>query len=588
MLVVHAITLSYHGQITPLSSRPILSNLTSMSFVALVRWPGEWLGSDSVAMNLVQLSIVAAVGLVLGAIRVRGIRLGISGVLFSALLFGQAGLTIDPAVLGFLRDFSLVLFMYAIGLEIGPAFLSSLRAEGLRLNVLTAVVITCGAGLTVLICRMLPLGAPPGVFVGAFTSTAALATAQETLRATAGPAGPSAAARAALAYSITYPFGIVGPMLVIQLLRTIFRVSVDQERNALALADRQRHSPIESVDLEITGPDHIGRRLSEIPLLRDNTVLLSRMLRNNVISIPTGQTQLQLGDVYRAVGPRTQLDQLVSELGQPSAADLSHKGGDIDRTEIIVTRTHVLHRPLRDLDLVHRTGYTIATVNRAGVNLVPNGSLRLAFADHVVVVGPKAGLKVIEAELGNSPEILDQPRLIPIFLGIVLGVLVGTFPLIIPGIHSTVRVGLAGGPLIIAIILAQLGSVGSIVWYMAPASNRLIRDFGLAIFLACVGLQAGQGFIQRAATPSGAAMLICGALVTVLPIFVIACIARKVLRINFITLTGWIAGTMGSSTTLLFASDLTQSESPSLAYAAVTPVATLLPILLAQFLVMMR
>jgi putative transport protein len=560
-----------------------------MNYVAFVNWPGEWLASDSVATSLVLLSIVATVGLILGSISVRGIRLGISGVLFSALLFGQGGLTITPSVLQFLRDFSLVLFMYAIGLEIGPTFLSSLRTEGLRLNVLAVFVITLGAGMTVLVCRTLPLGAPPGVFVGAFTSTAGLATAQETLRAAAaGQPGATAAAQAALAYSITYPFGIVGPMLVIQLLRTIFRVSVDHERYELQMVDRNHHSPIESIDIDVTESEYIGRPLNDVPLLHENSIVLSRMLRNGVISVPTSETRLDLGDVYRAVGTRQQLNQLVSKLGHPSAADLSHKGGDIDRTEIIVTQTHVLHRPLRNLDLVHRTGYTIAAVSRAGVDLVPNGSLRLAFADHVVVVGPKAGLKMIQAELGDSPEILDRPRLIPIFLGIVLGVLVGTFPLVVPGIHSTVRLGLAGGPLIIAIVLAQLGSVGSIVWYMPPASNRLIRDFGLAIFLACVGLQAGQGFFQRAATANGVAMLLCGAVITVLPVFVIACIARKFWGINFITLTGWIAGTMGNSTTLLFASDLTHSESPALAYAAVTPLATLLPILLAQFLVMTR
>jgi putative transport protein len=278
------------------------------------------------------------------------------------------------------------------------------------------------------------------------------------------------------------------------------------------------------------------------------------------------------------------LDELVAALGRISKTDVGQISTDIERAELIVTQPHVLRRTLRDLDLIHRTGFTIAAVSRAGVELVPNGSLRLAFADHVVVVGPRKCRKVIEAELGNAPETLDQPRLVPIFLGIVLGVMVGSIPLAIPGIHSTVRLGLAGGPLIVAIVLAQLGSVGSVIWYMPPASNRMLRDFGLAIFLACVGLQAGAGFIQRAATANGVAMLVCGAVITILPVLVIGCIARMYLRENFITLAGWVAGTMGNSTTLLFANELTQSEAPSLAYAAVTPLATLVPILLAQFL----
>jgi putative transport protein len=373
-------------------------------------------------------------------------------------------------------------------------------------------------------------------------------------------------------------------MLVIELLRMLFGISVDHEHEALATAEKQRNSSVAWIDLEVTESQHVGSRLRDLPLLHDRKVIFSRLHRGDITSLPSGGTQLAVGDVYRAVGPQEKLDELVAALGRISKTDVGQISTDIERAELIVTQPHVLRRTLRDLDLIHRTGFTIAAVSRAGVELVPNGSLRLAFADHVVVVGPRKCRKVIEAELGNAPETLDQPRLVPIFLGIVLGVMVGSIPLAIPGIHSTVRLGLAGGPLIVAIVLAQLGSVGSVIWYMPPASNRMLRDFGLAIFLACVGLQAGAGFIQRAATANGVAMLVCGAVITILPVLVIGCIARMYLRENFITLAGWVAGTMGNSTTLLFANELTQSEAPSLAYAAVTPLATLVPILLAQFL----
>jgi putative transport protein len=557
-----------------------------MNDLAFLSWPGTWLGENSVASGLVLLSLVATVGLALGSIRVRGIHLGISGVLFSALFCGQMGLSIDARVLGFLRDFSLVIFMYAIGLEIGPAFLSSLRTEGLRLNLLAVIVLVLGAGGTVLLCRSLPRGASPGVFVGAFTSTAGLASAQETLRGISpSDSGKIASAQAALAYSITYPLGIVGPMLVIQLLQSIFGISIEQERDALAAARERRNSPPETLDMRVTSFAHAGSQLRDIPLLQSHAVLLTRLLRDNVVSVPSGDTELRLGDVVQAVGPPGQLEQLVSLIGERAGTELSHAGGDIDRVQLIVTRTHVLHRPLHELNLVHRTGYTITSVTRAGVALIPSGSLRLIFADHIVAVGPRMNLKLIETELGNQMETLEKPRLVPIFLGIVLGVLVGSFPLVVPGTHATVRLGLAGGSLIIAIVLAQLGSLGSVVWYMPPASNRLFRDFGLAIFLACVGLTAGAGFIQRAATAAGAEILLFGALLSIVPVLVVGCFARRLLKMNFVTLTGWVAGTMGNSTTLLYASESTGSEAPALAYAAVTPLATLLPILLAQVLV---
>jgi putative transport protein len=275
---------------------------------------------------------------------------------------------------------------------------------------------------------------------------------------------------------------------------------------------------------------------------------------------------------------------LVSALGRPSKVDLGTVTGDVRRMELVVTRTQVLRRPLRELHLQHRTGVTIARVNRAGINLVPTASLRLAFADQVTVVGPEAGLKMIEAELGNCPESLNRPRLVPIFLGIVLGVLVGSIPLKFPGLHTTLRIGLAGGPLLAAIALSQFGNIGSIVWYMPVSANQLFRDFGLAVFLACVGLQSGDHFFQHAAQGAGLVLLLWGAAITLLPVFIIACFARLILRMNFITITGWIAGAMTSSPALLFAGEMAGSDTPAIAYAAVAPLATLIPIICAQVL----
>ncbi len=474
---------------------------------------GSWIRGDTVANGMAILALAITIGLFLGAITIRRMKLGISGVLFSSLLFGQLGLTIDPDVLQFLRDFALILFMYAIGLQVGPGFISSLRTEGLRLNLLAVAVLVLGAVMSAAIAGSLGRATAPGLFSGAFTTTPGLAAAQETLRrASIGThEKESDAARTGLAYTITYPFGVVGPVLVIAAMRRLFRVKLHEEKTALAADEDKRRPPIETFDFEVTKPDYAGKPLRNHPLLQNSNVIFSRVLRGDVLTVPTGETQIQVGDFYRAVGQREQILELVSALGRPSKVDLGTVTGDVRRMELVVTRTQVLRRPLRELHLQHRTGVTIARVNRAGINLVPTASLRLAFADQVTVVGPEAGLKMIEAELGNCPESLNRPRLVPIFLGIVLGVLVGSIPLKFPGLHTTLRIGLAGGPLLAAIALSQFGNIGSIVWYMPVSANQLFRDFGLAVFLACVGLRSGDHFLQHAVEGSGLILLLWGA-----------------------------------------------------------------------------
>jgi putative transport protein len=540
----------------------------------------------SVGADLAILALAVTIGLAVGAIRFRGVKLGISGVLFSSLLFGQIGFTLDAKVVEFLRSFALILFMYALGLQVGPGFGASLRGEGIRLNVLALCVIGLGGVIAAAIVPFVPEGTVPGLYVGAFTTTAGLAAAQESMQqAPASAEGALAAARSGLAYTITYPFGIVGPMLVILAIRRMFRARVEEERAALEEAEERQRPHIDTVDIEVTPAAQVGMRLQDHPLLRNGDIVLSRLLRGDSMAVPTGDTLLQVGDVYRAVGPRERLSALVSSMGRKITADFSKAHGDVQRMDLLVTRAHVLHRSLRELDLTHRAGVTIAHVNRSGVDLVPTASLRLAFADQVVAVGPKAGLALVEAELGNSRSTLNHSQLVPIFLGIVLGVVVGSVPLVLPGLHGKIRIGLAGGSLLAAIALSRLGSVGSVVWYMPAAANQLFRDFGLAVFLGCVGLEAGDHFIERAVHNSGLVLLCWGALITLLPVFLVACLARLVLRMNFVALSGWIAGAMGSSTTLMFAEEMTSSNVPAVTYAAVLPLAELMPIICAQVLV---
>jgi putative transport protein len=546
----------------------------------------------SIAWGLATLSLAAVIGLALGAVRVRGVRLGVSGVLFSALVFGQLGLTVNPQVLEFLRDFALIIFVYSVGLQVGPGFAASLREEGMRLNMLSILVVGLGALMTAGITKAVHLHSESatGLYSGAYTTTPGLGAGQDALAhllADDPEKMRAAVARAGLAYTITYPFGILGPILAIVALRKIFRIRMADEAADLAVAEQVRRPPLAVIDLEITQSAHVGMTLKANMLLARSDVHFSRLVRDGAVSVPSGDTEIRVGDHFRAIGTKSAVAEIVAAMGRPSNVDLESVTGDVQRNDFIVTRTDVLRRPLRDLDLIRRAGVAIGRIHRAGVDLFPRASMRLQFGDRVTAVGSEEGLKMVEEILGNSPDRLNRPQLIPIFLGIVLGVLVGSIPIWIPGLHERVRIGLAGGPMIAAIVLSQLGNIGSVVWYMPVAANQLFRDFGLAVFLACVGLQSGDHFLQRVNEGGGIMFIVWGALITMIPVFLVSLVARIHYKMNFITLCGWLSGAMTSSPALLFANDIAGSEAPSVAYAAVAPLALLTPIICAQLLVVL-
>ena len=547
------------------------------------------LTTQSSAWGLAMFSLAITFGLALGAVRIRGFRLGVSGVLFSTLVFGQLGLTLEPRVLTFLRDFALIMFVYSIGLQVGPGFLTSLRDEGLRLNILSLAVIVLGAVMTALAVRIGHLDKlyVSGLYSGAFTSTPALAAGQEALRQMPSQAPdrlPAGLALTSAAYTVSYPLGVVGPILCIVLLRRVLRVRIDDERASHAAAEQKRRPPIEAIDFEVTEARHDGTAIRELVLLHGTDVIFGRLLRDGKLTVPTGDTVVRLGDIYRAVGPRVALARVAKAMGRLTTMSIP-VDSDVQRTDLIVTRTAVLRRSLRELNFIRRAGVTVVRVHRADIELPPRASLRLQFGDRVTVIGPAAGLKTVESEVGNCPEFLNRAQLVPIFLGITLGIVVGSVPLFVPGLHTRLTIGLAGGPMIAAIVLSQLGNIGSVIWYMPVAANQLFRDFGLAVFLACVGLKAGDHFVQNLHGGAGLVLIAWGFAITMIPVLIVSILARLIFRMNFVTMAGWIAGAMTSSPALLFAGEATGSDAPALAYAAVAPLAMLAPIVCAQLLV---
>jgi putative transport protein len=412
-----------------------------------MQWIRQIFANDSAAAGMATLAMAVVLGLALGAIRVRGFRLGISGVLFAALLLGQFGFGVRHTVLEFLSEFGLIIFVYSIGLQVGPGFLASFKSEGWLLNALALAVVALGAAATAGLTLWMhyPHSSAVGLYAGAFTTTPGLAAGQDALRqAKVTPQMTQEMLSITnLAYAVSYPFGIVGPMLVIVLMRRMFRVNLHDELVALAAQELERRPPLEMVTLEVTNSAYVGQPLRDHPLLKNKGIVFTRLLRDRVVSIPTAQTLLQTGDVYRASGPRSELAELVAALGRPSTTRFTDDYGDIKREEMVVTRTQVLRRTLRELNFPHRAGVTVVRINRAGVELAPRATLTLHFGDQVSAVGPQDGLKTVAEELGNSPDTLNRPQLIPIFVGIVLGVLVGSIPLRLPGLHIPMRIGMA-------------------------------------------------------------------------------------------------------------------------------------------------
>ncbi len=571
---------------------------------------GGVLNPDTVTGGLAWLALAVVVGIALGNVRIAGVKLGVAAVLFSALAFGQLGLSIDHGVLEYFSSFALVLFVYALGLQLGPGFVASLRSDGLRLNGLAMAVVVIGALLTVGVVKVghLNPATAAGLYSGAFDTTPALAAGQEAIRNTMAPPpavggtpNTAAAERAAqakaavaqtnLAYSASAPFGLIAPILTIMIFKLLFRANPGHELQHLRERERHRRPPRTVVDVEVLNEALVGVTLRDQRFFQREGVRLARRLRGSEQIVPTAATDVAVGDIFRAVGPAAAVDRLVALLGRVSAINLADLGtpeaGSVHRRELVVTHPGAMGRSLRDLDLLNKFGVGLTQVRRAGVELPVNGATTLHFGDDVLAIGPDAGLKAVEAALGNSPDALNQTQLIPIFLGIALGVIAGSIPIAVPGMHTSVRIGLAGGPMLVAILLSRLGNIGSVVWYMPTAANQILRDFGIAVFLACVGFQTGDHFLQNLIHGGGLPLVGWGIVVSLVPMLVVGTFARLALKMDFVTLSGLTAGAMTNSPTLLFANELTGSNAPAVAYAAVYPLAMLIPVFGAQLLVTM-
>ncbi|MBI4556011.1 MAG: putative transporter [Candidatus Hydrogenedentes bacterium] len=549
-------------------------------------WLTELFHESSVAGPILILGLIAVVGLALGAVRVRGIRLGIAGVLFAGILFGHFHVRVTPDVLHFVRDFGLILFVFTIGLQVGPGFFASLRREGLALNLMAVGVVLLGVITTIVVAYVGGVEIPVavGLFSGATTNTPSLAAAQEAIRDTLTD-GSASSDRATLGYAVAYPFGILGILLTMVLTRAVFRIRLDDEKDSLARERHRDREPVERINLEVQNPNLNGMRIGDLPLLEESGVVISRICRQGQLDVAQPDTVLQTGDTILAVGSPERLEQLRVLVGRKSDLDLHALPGKVTTRRLIVTQKEVIGKTVDELDFLERHDVTITRLRRAGTEFTPRPGVRLQFADTVLAVGKSEDIDRVAARLGNSPRQLDHTELIPVFLGIALGILLGSWPIHLSTLPAPIKLGLAGGPLLVAIVLSRIHRIGPLVWYMPAGANFALREVGIVLFLACVGLTSGDQFVATLTHGDGLKWMGLGALITVAPLLITAIIARACLKLNFLTLCGLLAGSMTDPPALAFAETMTDSEEPTVTYAAVYPLTMILRVIAAQVMV---
>lgn len=558
-----------------------------------MNWINDLLVGASTSHVVFVLATAIAVGLAIGQIRVFGVSLGIAGVLFAGLALGHFGFGIQGEVLDFARDFGLALFVFTIGLQVGPGFFASLRKRGLGLNFLAAAIVILGMGVAVLayFALGLPLPAMVGLLSGAVTNTPGLGAAQQAFASLQSMGLPAAAgdpgAVSGMAYAVAYPFGVVGIILAMILLRGLFRVDVAREAAEL----EAEQSPVGlmpgNFNVRVANPRLAGTQVRELAGLVQAEFVISRLLRGGEVLGVRADSPLAIGDILHVVATRDNAEKLAIVAGELSETDVRQVPSALASRQLLITHKPSVGRSVRELDLLHRYGVVITRIQRAGVELVAGPAVRLAFGDRVTVVGDAESLGKAAAELGDSLKALNAPNILSIFFGLIAGVILGSLPFDVPGLPAPIRLGLAGGPLLVALVLGRLGKVGPLVFWLPQSANLALREIGITLFLATVGLKSGVHFVETVSSGQGLLWMGVGALVTFLPLFLVGLAARIFLKLNFASLSGLLAGSMTDPPALSFAQASTGSDAPAVTYASVYALVMVLRIVGAQALVLL-
>ncbi|EMR0433830.1 putative transporter [Klebsiella pneumoniae] len=544
---------------------------------------------SEIALTVSVLALVAVVGLWIGNVKIRGVGFGIGGVLFGGIIVGhfvdQAGVSLSSPMLHFIQEFGLILFVYTIGIQVGPGFFASLRVSGLRLNLFAILIVILGGLVTAVLHKLfnIPLPVVLGIFSGAVTNTPALGAGQQILRDLGVPF--EVVDQMGMSYAMAYPFGICGILLTMWLVRLFFRINIEKEAQRFEESSGNGHAHLHTINVRVENPNLNQMAIQDVPMLNSDNIVCSRLKRGELLMVPAPGTLIQAGDLLHLVGRPEDLHNAQLVIGQEVATSLSTRGTDLKVERVVVTNEKVLGKKIRDLHVKQRYDVVISRLNRAGVELVASSSASLQFGDILNLVGRPEAIDAVAAELGNAQQKLQQVQMLPVFIGIGLGVLLGSIPLFIPGFPAALKLGLAGGPLIMALILGRIGSIGKLYWFMPPSANLALRELGIVLFLAVVGLKSGGDFVATLTQGDGLSWIAYGIFITAIPLLTVGVLARMLAKMNYLTLCGMLAGSMTDPPALAFANNLhATSGAAALSYATVYPLVMFLRIITPQLL----
>lgn len=550
----------------------------------------EWLNSiffeHSVIQAVVVLSLISSIGLALGRISIMGVSLGVTFVFFAGILAGHFGLSIDPYMLNYAESFGLIIFVYALGLQVGPGFFGSFRKGGITLNLLAAAVIFVGTALTLVFHVVTGVSLPDmvGILCGAVTNTPALGAAQQTLKQM-----NIAATDPALGCAVTYPLGVVGVILALIFIRKVFPVRAGQ---GVMSDGKSRQTYI--VGFQVCNPGIFGKTIKDVAHLAAHKFVISRVWRDGKVTIPTSETYLQPNDRLLVITTEADVEWLTMFFGEQENVDWNKEDIDWNAIDsqlisqrIVITRSEINGKKLGALRLRNHYGINITRIYRAGVQLLPTSELVLQMGDKLTVVGEAAAITNVEKVLGNRVVSLKEPNLIAVFIGMVLGLAVGAIPFAIPGISYPVRLGIAGGPIIMGILMGAFGPRLHMITYTTQSANLMLRGLGLSMYLACLGLDAGAHFFETVFRPEGLLWVGLGFAITVVPVVLVGVCALKLMKIDFGSLAGMLCGGMANPMALNYVNATVEGDSPAVSYATVYPLSMFVRVILAQLILML-
>lgn len=553
-------------------------------------WINDLVWGTGIGHSILLLSIVIAAGIQLGKVKVFGISLGITFVLFVGIFLGQLGFTMNHDVLNFFKEFGLILFVYSVGMQVGPGFFSSFKQGGITLNMLACGIIFLGVAIALILHYVtgVPIPTMVGILSGAVTNTPGLGAAQQAYSDMYGVADNTIA----LGYAVAYPLGVIGIILSIIFVRYVFRVNFDKENEELNREDAAHENEAKPISLIVKNPAVFEKTVGDLSALMGHLdFVISRVWRfeNKQIEIASSATVLHENDKIFVITTERDAEAVKTFFGVE--IDMERKQwirmeSQFVNRRILITKPELNGKKLGQLKLRKLYGINITRINRAGMDLVATPNLTLQVGDRVNVVGTETGIANVEKVLGNSMKRLNEPNLIAIFVGIGLGIILGSIPITFPGIPQPIKLGLAGGPLIVAILVSRFGYHYKLVTYTTQSANFMLREIGITLFLACVGLSAGEGFIDTIVNNGGLAWVGYGFIITTVPLLIVGCVARYFYKVNYFTLMGLIAGSTTDPPALAYSNATAGNDAPAVGYATVYPLSMFLRVVTAQLMIL--